>query len=89
MDARSITQKQISKNLPQMNRCEKYSQFFFLFSIHILGQDIKGSTIGIVGLGGIGQEIAKRLKGFNVGTILYTGHREKNEGDEAAEYITI
>lgn len=53
------------------------------------GQDIKGSTIGIVGLGGIGQEIAKRLKGFNVGTILYTGHREKKEGNEAAEYITI
>lgn len=46
----------------------------------MLGQDIKGSTIGIVGLGGIGQTIAKRLKGFDVGSILYTGHREKEEG---------
>lgn len=45
-----------------------------------IGQDIKGATIGIVGLGGIGQEIAKRLKGFSVGSILYTGHREKEEG---------
>lgn len=44
------------------------------------GQDIKGSTVGIVGLGGIGQQIVKRLSGFNVGTVLYTGHREKEEG---------
>lgn len=46
----------------------------------MLGQDIKGSTIGIIGLGGIGQAIVKRLKGFDVGTVLYTGHREKEEG---------
>lgn len=46
------------------------------------GQDIKGSTVGIVGLGGIGQEIAKRLKAFKVGTFLYTGHREKEEGTQ-------
>lgn len=46
----------------------------------MLGQDIKGSTVGIVGFGGIGQTIAKRLKGFDVGALLYTGHREKPEG---------
>lgn len=47
----------------------------------MLGQDIAGSTIGIVGLGNIGQTIAKRLKGgFDVNRILYTGHREKPEG---------
>lgn len=42
----------------------------------LLGQDIKGSTIGIVGFGGIGQKIAKRLKGFDVGSILYCGRVE-------------
>lgn len=47
----------------------------------MLGQDIKGSTVGIVGLGGIGQAICKRLQGFEVGKILYTGHKEKNEGN--------
>ncbi|KAJ8945971.1 hypothetical protein NQ317_000372, partial [Molorchus minor] len=46
----------------------------------LLGQDIAGSTVGIIGLGGIGQAIVKRLKGFNVGQFLYTGHREKDEG---------
>lgn len=46
----------------------------------ILGQDIAGSTVGIIGLGGIGQAIAKRLKGFEINEILYTGHKEKPEG---------
>lgn len=45
-----------------------------------MGQDIAGSTVGIIGLGGIGQAIAKRLKGFEVNQILYTGHKEKPEG---------
>lgn len=46
----------------------------------MLGQDIKSSTVGIVGFGGIGQAVCKRLKGFDVGTFLYTGHKEKPEG---------
>lgn len=46
----------------------------------LLGQDIKGSTIGIVGFGGVGQKIAKRLKGFDVGPILYSGRKERPEG---------
>ncbi|KAM3957941.1 uncharacterized protein ACR2FA_008084 [Aphomia sociella] len=45
-----------------------------------LGQDIRGATVGIVGFGGIGQATAKRLVGFEVGRIIYSGHREKPEG---------
>lgn len=48
----------------------------------MLGRDIKDSTVGIVGLGRIGQVIVKRLKGFDVGTFLYSGHSEKKEGDK-------
>ncbi|XP_066140587.1 glyoxylate reductase/hydroxypyruvate reductase-like [Euwallacea fornicatus] len=46
----------------------------------MLGRDIAGSTVGIVGFGGIGQTIAKRLKGFDVAKVIYTGHKEKPEG---------
>lgn len=46
----------------------------------MLGQDIEGSTVGIVGLGGIGQATLKRLKAFGVARFIYTGHREKTEG---------
>uniref|UniRef100_A0AAG5DVD3 Glyoxylate reductase/hydroxypyruvate reductase n=1 Tax=Anopheles atroparvus TaxID=41427 RepID=A0AAG5DVD3_ANOAO len=47
----------------------------------MLGQDIKGSTVGIIGLGGIGQTIARRLKGFEIGQLLYTGRRPKPEAE--------
>ncbi|XP_063626185.1 glyoxylate reductase/hydroxypyruvate reductase-like [Cydia splendana] len=43
----------------------------------VLGQEIRGSTVGVFGLGGIGQAIVKRLAGFEVEKFLYTGHREK------------
>ncbi|XP_055641817.1 glyoxylate reductase/hydroxypyruvate reductase-like isoform X2 [Toxorhynchites rutilus septentrionalis] len=48
----------------------------------MLGQDIKAKTIGIIGLGQIGQTIAKRLKGFDVRRILYSGRKPKPEGDK-------
>jgi len=54
----------------------------------MLGQDIRGSTVGIVGLGRIGQVIAKRLKGFDVEKIIYTGNNEKLEGrDLGATFV--
>ena len=37
---------------------------------HMLGREIHGATMGIIGLGRIGQEIAKRAHGFGM-TILY------------------
>lgn len=46
----------------------------------LLGHEIRGSTVGIFGLGNIGQEIVKRLKGFEVGRFIYTGHSRKKEG---------
>jgi len=46
------------------------------------GQEIRDSTVGIVGFGGIGQTIAKRLSGFDVGQFLYCGHKKKPEADK-------
>lgn len=37
----------------------------------LLGNSIKGSTVGIIGFDGVGQTIAKRLIGFDVDEILY------------------
>jgi glyoxylate/hydroxypyruvate reductase len=56
----------------------------------MLGKDIRGSTVGIVGLGGIGQTIVKRLRGFDVAEFLYTGHRPKPEGEQVgAKFVQL
>ncbi|TGZ36958.1 Glyoxylate reductase hydroxypyruvate reductase, partial [Temnothorax longispinosus] len=52
----------------------------------LLGRDIRGSTVGIFGLGNIGQEIVKRLKAFEVGKFIHTGPRNK---DKAGIYLKI
>ncbi|CAG4959868.1 unnamed protein product [Parnassius apollo] len=45
----------------------------------MLGQDIAGSTVGMVGLGGVGQAVVRRLKGFDVARFLFSGRSDKSE----------
>ncbi|XP_050078253.1 glyoxylate reductase/hydroxypyruvate reductase-like [Anopheles maculipalpis] len=49
--------------------------------IRIARRSIQGSTVGIVGFGGIGQVIAKRLQGFDIGAILYCGRNPKKSAE--------
>lgn len=49
------------------------------------GQEIRDATVGFFGFGGIGQAIAQRLKGFDIGRILYTT-RKAIAKDLAKEY---
>ncbi|XP_012227776.2 glyoxylate reductase/hydroxypyruvate reductase isoform X1 [Linepithema humile] len=56
----------------------------------LLGQDLRGSTVGIFGLGNIGQAVVKRLTGFEVGRFIYTGHSRKKAGDElGATFVSL
>ncbi|XP_053959262.1 glyoxylate reductase/hydroxypyruvate reductase-like isoform X1 [Anastrepha ludens] len=41
----------------------------------MLGRDLRDSVVGFYGFGGIAQNIAKRLKGFDIDSILYTTRR--------------
>jgi glyoxylate reductase len=41
-----------------------------------LGMDVYGKTLGIIGMGRIGQAVARRAQGFEM-SILYTAHSEK------------
>lgn len=54
----------------------------------MLGQEIRNSTVGLVGFGGIGQVIAELLQGFGVKQILYTCRHKNPRGDDLnAKYV--
>src|SRR5262249_28594750 len=44
----------------------------------MLGREIHGSTLGIVGMGRIGTQVARRARGFDM-TVLYHNRRPKPE----------
>jgi len=47
----------------------------------LLGLDVHGATLGIIGLGRIGVAVAKRAKGFGM-KILYHGHARNREAED-------
>lgn len=47
----------------------------------LLGQDVHGATLGIVGLGRIGAEVARRAKGFGM-RVLYTSRERKPAAEQ-------
>ena len=54
------------------------------------GQDVHGATLGIVGLGRIGTEVARRARGFGM-RILYHDERRRSEEEErelGVEYLS-
>ncbi|GAJ24352.1 unnamed protein product, partial [marine sediment metagenome] len=55
----------------------------------LLGQDIHNATLGIIGLGRIGVEVAKRARGFNMKVLYYDEIRlsEEEERQLGVEYI--
>lgn len=56
----------------------------------MLGQDVWGKTIGIIGLGRIGFAVAKRAKGMNMRILYYDVRRNKEaEKDLGAEYVDL
>jgi glyoxylate reductase len=52
-------------------------------SIHFVGAEVNGKTLGIVGLGAIGEAVARRARGFGMRT-LYTKRRQLEPTREAA-----
>ena len=56
----------------------------------LTGPDVHHATLGIVGMGRIGSEVARRARGFEM-TVLYTGNRrhETAERDFGARYVDL
>jgi len=67
----------VSRRLPQAMESVKNGTWPKAWiPLWMCGRDISGSTVGIIGMGRIGQAVARRLKGFG-SNIIYTGPSQK------------
>ncbi|XP_076749834.1 glyoxylate reductase/hydroxypyruvate reductase-like isoform X2 [Xylocopa sonorina] len=71
-----------SRRLIEANRAIYKGEWKAWSPTWMCGPGLSGSTIGIVGLGRIGTQVAKCLKSFNTAKILYTSRSVKQEASE-------
>ncbi len=56
----------------------------------LLGQEVSGATIGIVGLGRIGKEVAKRARGFNMRILAFDPYEDAEFAREhSVSYVPL
>ena len=67
-----------ARRLPEGERYIKSGQWVTWSPQLLLGQDIYGATLGIVGFGRIGQAVARRARGFEM-KLLYHGGSNQQE----------
>lgn len=57
---------------------------------YILGREAHGATLGIIGLGRIGKQVAKRARGFDMTVLYHNRHRdERAEQETGVRYASF
>jgi len=77
-----------ARRLPEGDRYVRDGRWKTWGPMLLLGPDVHGSTIGIVGFGRIGQAMARRARGFGM-TILYHDVQRADPGVEAEFDVTF
>ncbi len=71
----------IARRVAEAERFVREEKWRFWEPLLMAGRDVHHATLGIVGLGRIGAEVAKRAKGFDM-RVLYTNRTRKREAEE-------
>jgi glyoxylate reductase len=67
-----------ARRIPEGSRYVRDDRWKTWGPLLLLGQDVHHATIGIVGLGRIGQEVAKRATGFDMRILYYDAYRRED-----------
>jgi glyoxylate reductase len=70
----------VARNIVAGDRFARSKEFTHYDPRILIGQEVSGSVLGIVGMGRIGKEVARRAKAFEMTILYHNRHR-----DEAAE----
>ncbi len=79
-----------ARRIDESSRAVRNGKWQTWHPLHYLGQDVYGSTLGIIGMGRIGFEVAQRAFGFNM-KILYTDieRRKDLEGSYPIQFVDL
>jgi len=71
-----------ARRIPDSDRYARDGKFKGWAPLLLLGREVTGSTLGIIGMGRIGSTLAKRAKGFDMKIIYHDMVRAKPEVEE-------
>ena len=79
-----------ARNVVAGDRYARGPDFHYYDPSLFLGREVHGSTLGIVGLGNIGREVARRARGFDMRILYHSRHRKpKAESELGVEYASL
>ena len=80
----------VARNVVNSDNFARSSEFTHYDPALFIGQEVTGSTLGIIGMGRIGTEVAKRAKAFDMRVLYYNRNRrpraEESYGLEFASF---
>ncbi|QGP93127.1 Putative 2-hydroxyacid dehydrogenase [Neomoorella glycerini] len=72
----------VARRIPEADAYVRQGRFKGWAPTVLLGGDIYGKTLGIIGLGNIGAAVARRARGFNMKVIYYSASGPKPDREE-------
>lgn len=80
----------LSRRVPEADRFTRAGNWRYWTPLLLVGQDLTESTVGIVGLGRIGLEVARRARAFRTRLLYHNRHRRPDvEAELGATYVDL
>ncbi len=79
----------VARRIPEAQQYVKDDQWKTWHPTILSGQDIYGATLGIIGLGRIGQAVARRAKGFDMKIIYHGGSDDAAAKELGAQKVEL
>ncbi len=72
-----------ARRVAEADRFSRQGRFHGWGPLMMVGQDVHGKTLGIIGFGRIGQALARRASGFDMKVLYYDRHQVPAETEQA------